>query len=177
MLACMGKGIVMGRHSNLGPIDPQIYGLPAIAVLKEFEQAYSEIQVDNTKLAVWRPILEKYQPTYLSQCNHAIRWSRQIGIDAVQHGMFNGEKDAHEKANDIVEQLISHEVHLAHGRHLHREDCKRIGLKIMDLEEDQGFQDVVLTLHHSIMITLANTQAAKIIENHLGIGSIRLVGP
>ncbi len=113
MLACMGKEIVMGRQSNIGPIDPQISGVPAIAVLKEFEQAYNEIQADNTKIAVWRPILEKYPPTYLSQCDHAIKWSKQIGIDAVQHGMFNGEADAETKAEKVIEQLISHEVH--HG--------------------------------------------------------------
>lgn len=66
---------------------------------------------------------------------------------------------------------------MAHGRHLHREDCKKIGLRIVDLEGDQRFQDVVLTLHHAVMITMANTPAAKIIENHAGIGSIRQVSP
>ena len=39
MIAFASKEIVLGKHSNLGPIDPQMGGLACQAVLNEFEQA------------------------------------------------------------------------------------------------------------------------------------------
>ena len=39
MIACSAKQIVMGKQSSLGPIDPQIFGMPAQAILEEFQMA------------------------------------------------------------------------------------------------------------------------------------------
>ena len=47
MIACSVDSILMGRHSSLGPIDPQYRGLPAHAVLEEFKKAYEEIKKIN----------------------------------------------------------------------------------------------------------------------------------
>jgi hypothetical protein len=55
------------------------------------------------------------------------------------------------------------------------DDCKDMGLNV-EMLEDPGngeLQDLVLTVHHCFMITLANTPAFKIIENHLGRAMIR----
>lgn len=56
MLACAGREIVMGLHSNLGPIDPQFGSLPAIALLAEFERAATEVAADPKRALVWQPI-------------------------------------------------------------------------------------------------------------------------
>jgi ClpP class serine protease len=37
MIACAAKSIVLGKQSSLGPIDPQIGGVPAQGVLDEFQ--------------------------------------------------------------------------------------------------------------------------------------------
>lgn len=66
-------------------------------------------------------------------------------------------------------------LHRAHGRHLHRKELRDKGLIIRDLEEDQKFQDAVLSVHHAFMNTLMNTDAVKLIENHAGIALIRNV--
>jgi len=42
------------------------------------------------------------------------------------------------------------------------------GLKIEMLEDGAELQDLVLTVHHRFMLSLMNTHAHKIIENHLG---------
>jgi ClpP class serine protease len=42
ILACACREIVMGKHSNLGPVDPQINGFPAHAVIEEIKTAYEE---------------------------------------------------------------------------------------------------------------------------------------
>ena len=37
MIACAGKEIVMGKHSSLGPIDPQFNGIPVYSLKREYE--------------------------------------------------------------------------------------------------------------------------------------------
>ena len=46
MIACACREILMGKHSSLGPIDPQLGGVPAHGVIEEFERAIKEIKDD-----------------------------------------------------------------------------------------------------------------------------------
>ena len=39
MISCSAKSILMGRHSCLGPVDPQFGGIPAYNIVKEFTAA------------------------------------------------------------------------------------------------------------------------------------------
>src|SRR5207249_10607570 len=78
MIACACKEIVMGKQSSLGPIDPQFRGLPAHGVIEEFERAAKEIALEPTRIAVWQPIIAKYQPTLIGECEKAIDWAKQI---------------------------------------------------------------------------------------------------
>lgn len=39
MIACSCKEILMGKHSSLGPVDPQILDIAAKDIIKEFELA------------------------------------------------------------------------------------------------------------------------------------------
>lgn len=176
MIALSAKEIIMGRHSNLGPIDPQIGGRPAIAILKEFERAQKEIQTDPKNALVWQPILQHYGPTLLSTADHGIKWSTEIGTKTLQEGLFHGDADGEQKARDIVDFLLSHDVHRAHGRHLHRSELVQRGLKILDLESDPDLQDAVLSVHHACMLTVGNTAVAKLIENHAGTAHVKVVG-
>ena len=43
MLACAAREIVMGKHSCLGPIDPQYGGVPAYNIVTEFRQAKDDL--------------------------------------------------------------------------------------------------------------------------------------
>lgn len=90
--------------------------------------------------------------------------------------MFKDDPNGDRKANAIVEHLLSAEAHKAHGRHLHLKDCKEMGLKIVEIEGDQAFQDLILSVHHAYSITLMNTTCAKIIENDNGVAFIRYAG-
>jgi hypothetical protein len=41
------------------------------------------------------------------------------------------------------------------------------------LEDDNELQDATLSLHHAFMLTLSQTAAVKIIENHKGTAFIQ----
>ena len=65
----------------------------------------------------------------------------------------------------------------SHGRHISAKACTDIGLTVEMLEEKgkEKLQDAVLSVHHACMLTLMETDALKIIENHTGVGILQNV--
>lgn len=173
MLACSCREILMTRHSNLGPIDPHLRGVPALGVKEEFKRAFQEIKKDPAKIAVWHPILNKYHPTFLSQCENAIQWANRFVNDELTAVMFEGETSAKDKAKRIVKALSDYRKNKTHSRHIHFDECQQIGLRASLVENDQSLQDLLLTVHHCYMHSLMNTPSFKIIENHLGTAFVK----
>lgn len=174
MIACSCKEIVMGKHSNLGPIDPQINGMPTHGIIEEFEKAKNEIAVDHRTIPVWQTILSKYSPTLIGECEKAIKWSESMVDTWLKENMFDGDVDNDVKSKAVIKELGSHAMTLSHDRHLAPDILKGLGLKIIDLEADQDLQDKVLSLHHSCILTLTQTPAYKIIENQEGKAYIQI---
>jgi ClpP class serine protease len=172
MVACACKQIVMGKHSSLGPIDPQFDGVPAHGIIEEFQQAQKDIKSDPSFIHVWQPIFQKYKPTLIGECTKAIQWSESMVRDWLLSGMFSGQADAAVKVQRVMQELASHALTLSHARHLSSTKCKDLGLEIVMLEDDVQLQDAVLTVHHAMLHTLAATNAVKIVENHNGVAMI-----
>lgn len=173
MLACSCSGIVMGKQSNLGPIDPQMNGMPANGVLREFEQAAKEVKADPSRIAIWQPIIGKYHPSFLQECVNAIAWSKTVVTDWLETGMYHGDPKAATKAKRVVRELSDYKKMKTHGRHVHIDQCKAFGLKVTDLEADDTLQDLVLTVHHAFMQTMSEAgQVTKIVENQLGVALV-----
>ncbi|MCL4196005.1 MAG: hypothetical protein KJZ69_00815 [Phycisphaerales bacterium] len=177
MIACACKTILMGKHSNLGPIDPQFNGLPAHGIVEEFEQAKREIAADPRTIPVWQPIIARYHPTLIGECEKAIDWSSQMVREWLLSGMLDGKDGAKAKAKRIVDDLGSHALTKSHSRHISREQARILGLVVEDIETPQELQDAVLTVHHACVLTLQSTSAFKIIENHAGTAHILLAQP
>jgi ATP-dependent protease ClpP protease subunit len=175
MIACACREIVMGKHSSLGPIDPQFGNLPAHGIVEEFNQAAKEIGADPAKIPIWQPIIGKYNPTLIGECQKAITWSQTIVKDWLMTGMFKGSPKKEEKADNIVQELGDHVLTLSHARHIEFDKAKAIGLKVTPLETDGAFQDALLTVHHLAVQTMASTAAVKLIENQGGIAYIQSI--
>lgn len=167
LIACSSKKILMGNHSSLGPVDPQMNGLPAHGVVEEFERAKDEINSEGQSAAlVWQTILNKYPPTFLGECEKAIDWSEEILENSLREVMFEGDDDVDEKVERIVNELSDHVVTKSHSRHLSAMDCKEMGLKVDMIEEDQELQDAVLSVHHVMVHNLSPEDIVKITANH-----------
>jgi ATP-dependent protease ClpP protease subunit len=173
MISCSCSEIIMGKQSSLGPIDPQFRGIPAHGVVEEFNRAFNEIKVDPVKGAVWQPILAKYNPTLIGECEKAVEWSNQMVKEWLLSGMLAGEANAAVTADRILEELGNHALNKSHARHLSAEKCSSFGLKIRRLEDDPKLQDAVLSVHHACIHTMGSTNAFKIIENHNGVAFIQ----
>lgn len=177
IIACACKEIVMAKHSSIGPIDPQIRGVPAKGVLKEFERAFEEIVANPEKKVVWAPILAQYTPTFIGNCENAVAWSEEFTRQQLRSNMFRGRQRADERVNTVMRALTEYEEVKLHERQISHREAKEIGLKITLLEDNQELQDLVLTLHHCYVHTLSNTQAFKLIENHDGASFVKVMIP
>ena len=173
MIACSTKRILMCKHSNLGPIDPHLAGIPAYGVIQEFKRACQEVKDDPSKVPIWQSIISQYSPTFLSQCENGIAWAKSFVTHQLETVMFEGEPDAKQKADVIVNKLTDYTGNKAHERHIHIEECEGMGLKIDRVENDNQLQDLVLTVHHCFMHSIMNTSSFKLIENHLGTAFVK----
>jgi len=174
MIACAAKEIFMGKHSSLGPIDPQFQGVPAHGVIEEFKRACAEIKVDPSRIPIWQPIIAKYNPTLIGECEKAIEWSIEMTKEWLLSGMLQGDPQAIQKATNILKELSDHALTKSHARHLSADKCQKIGLVVKLLETDQALQESVLSIHHACVHTLSSTPAYKIIENHNGVAFIQI---
>lgn len=180
MIALASHTIVMGKQSNLGPIDPQYGGMSCAAVLEEFETALSDVKKDPSSVNVWSNIIRKYHPTFVGDCKKAIDWSEKIVKQWLKENMFHKSSDPDLDASRVVAYLSSHNNTYSHARHIHIDDLKKIGVNVIELEnldntrieECQDLQDCVLTIHHAYMNVFAQTTAIKIVENHTGSAMI-----
>ncbi len=181
MLACSADEIVMGAHSFIGPIDPQmlvykssgIQFIPSQAIIDQFERAKRECIENPKNVGVWLPILEQYGPALIIQCEEAIKLSEELVEKWLKNYMFAGDEEAKKKSDEVAKKLSNHSKFLSHGRRIGREQAKEFGLKITNLEDDPDFQDLVLSVFYSTTFTFDATPATKIIENHLGHAFIR----
>lgn len=176
MIACSANRILMGDQSSLGPIDPQINGLPAHGILEEFQQAAKEIAQDPARIPIWQPIIAKYHPTLIGECSKATHMSQEIVASWLATRMFGqlSRAKAKAKAKKIVDELGDHSVTKSHARHISQQKAKALGLTVESLETpgNETLQEAVLTVHHACVHTLTSTPALKIIENHLGAAFI-----
>jgi ClpP class serine protease len=175
MLACSCREILMGKHSNLGPIDPHLRNIPAYGVLQEFKRACKEVKKDPSRASIWSAIIGQYRPTFLTQCENSIKWSNAFVQEQLEQVMFRGEANAQQTARSIVRKLADFGGNKTHDKHIHSEEAKRIGLRIVPLEANPDLQDAVLTVHHCYMGMLMNTSAGKIIENQNGVAMIKMI--
>ncbi len=171
MIAFSCKQIMMGKQSNLGPIDPQLGGVACQAVLDEFQQAKDDIKSNPHAAPLWQQIISNYHPTFLGTCRNSIDWSEKLAIDWLRRNMCNGNL---RKTKKILKAFSDHQRSKSHARHISKDDCKKVGLSIIDMETDHDLQDLILTAHHAFMHTFGSTFANKIVENHLGIAYVEM---
>ena len=161
MISCAADEIVMGKHSFVGPTDPQmllatqlgVRSVPAQAVLDQFDQAQKDCG-DPKKYAAWVPMLSQYGPDLIEQAHTALALSRSLVRTWLSNYMFKGQPDAEGQANLVSDWLADHRHFKSHSRHLTRDDLRKKALTIVSLEDDPVLQDQVLSVFHAAMHTL-----------------------
>ena len=179
MLCCACDEIIMAKHSAIGPIDPQItfptangnsFTAPAHSILSEFDKAKNEIVSDPRTVPLWIPKLTNWPAGLLDLCEKTIKLAKERVTLWLESYMFKGEVNAHEKASEIADWLGTYNNHLTHGRPIPINTAIGKGLRVSSLEDNQDFQEKVLSVFHASIVTIEITSCVKIIENNNGVG-------
>ena len=172
MIVCAADRIVMGKHSFLGPTDPQIpiatrFGVSSVAaidVIRTFDQSQSE--PNNLAMqTVWLQMLQHYGPDILRRCQRAVTLSEELVTTWLAAYMFKCDQ---QRAKTVANSLATGEDWRSHGRHITRATLEAVEFKIDRLECDDVLQDLVLSVFHATTLFFELTTATKIVENHVG---------
>lgn len=177
LIALSCKEIVMGRQSSLGPVDPQIAGMPAQGLLEEVAKIQQDIKVDVNRVHMWQPVLQKLWPTLLTSAQHAVDWADELLRRYLTNCMFSGlsARKRSDRIKKIANMLGKQSTSKTHNRHISQAKALELGISVLKLEDDKVLQDLVVTLHHTLTHTFMQTGATKIIENHKGIAYINQI--
>lgn len=184
MMALAADEIIMGAHSQLGPIDPQLTiptpegprSAPAAAIRQQFKEARDDLATHPEHTAAWLPIIRSMAPALLQICETAEKLSKSIVSKWLTKYMFKDRTDRDEAAKKVANALSDYSSSLSHARRIASRQLKELGLKIVDLETDQQLQDLVLSVHHAVNHTMNHMGVVKIVENNHGKTFIRRVG-
>lgn len=180
MISLAADSIVMGRQSQLGPIDPQMTiggrAISARAVVEQFQRAREDIvgraetntPGDLLMAHVWAPVLATIGPALLQEAQNALDYSERMVAAWLARYMFNDEEEAEQKGAQIAAYFNDATEHKSHGRRLDREEARGVGVIVHDLEDSQELQEEVLTVYHLTTITFQNSFATKLVESTAG---------
>lgn len=174
MIACACDEIVMGKHSAIGPIDPQVMlprptggvFMPAQAFLDEFKKAVEDVQANPASAAIWLDKMRELPPGFLTHCGNLISGAKAT----VERWLVQYMKLTPAAAKDVANWLGTASNHFSHGRPISAKEAADHGLKISALETDPELQDLVLSVYHATIVTFESTQCGKLVENDFGKG-------
>lgn len=172
MISLAAHRIIMGRQSQLGPIDPQMHAggkfVSAQAIVDQFANAKAEIS-DNPILAhAWAPVLSSLGPALLVEAQNALDYGENMVAGWLAERMCVNDPSPVDTGKRIARYFNDAGKHKSHGRRIGRDEARQQGVVIEDLETDQLLQDAVLTAYHLLTIYFEMSSASKLIFNNHG---------
>ncbi|MEH2561624.1 ClpP class serine protease [Bradyrhizobium sp. AZCC 2289] len=134
MIACAARTIVLGKHSCLGPTDPQIRGFAAMGILAEVDRAMDEIKENPMKQILWQQVFSKYPPAFISDCERSVEGARTMVKEWLEQNMLASEADPHSAAETVVSKLMDYAGTTEHSHHFLIDKCAEIGLRVEALD-------------------------------------------
>lgn len=177
MISLSAEQIVMGRQSQLGPIDPQmpVQGrmASALAIVDQFKMAREEILHNPNSAHLWAPVLGQLGPSLLQDALDVTEYSKQIVKKWLETGMLSDSDNPSELAQSVANHFndghADQEKRIRnHGRRIDRNEAIEAGVKVEFLESSDELQDAVLSLYHILTIVFDNSAIAKVIMNQEG---------
>lgn len=171
MISLAANRIVMGRQSQLGPIDPQFLmgqrAQSARAIVDQFDQAKKEILQNAAAAGVWFPILQTIGPALLQEARNALDYGERMVAEWLERYMFAGRADAKAVAMAAAKHFNDAATHKSHGRRIDRDEARAQQIVVEDLESNQKLQEAVLTLYHLVTIACEKGPASKIFHSDM----------
>jgi hypothetical protein len=169
LMAFAGDEIVMTSVATLGPVDPQIAGIPARAILRAFERIEKRLAEEGPRaLTAYLPLLSKYDLHILEMCRSAEELSLELTRKWLASYMFRC--DATDTRLDTVSEFFaSYDLHKSHGRGISRETARGLGLAVRNIEEFDDLPALFRSLYNQYELWFEQTPGYKCYENAHGI--------
>lgn len=172
MVSLGSNRILMGRQSQMGPIDAQMQtkhgSVSAGAMLDTFARARADIQGDQNLAHLWVPILQSMGPSLIQEAQNALDFGEAMVRGWLSQRMFAGRPNADDLARTAARHFNATDVHKNHGRRIDRDEARALQLTIEDLESSQDLQEAVLTAYHIVSLNFTATKSVKLFASHHG---------
>jgi hypothetical protein len=169
LLCFSGDEIIMGSLATLGPIDPQINGIPARTIIRAFENIEKRLKEEGpSALTAYVPLLEKYDLHILEICKSAQDLSEELAKNFLSEYMLKCNK-SDSRISEIVQHFSDYDTHKSHARSIDRRTAQDWGLNITYLETIEGLDSLVYSLYNQYEFFFDKTPFYKLYENAMGI--------
>lgn len=170
MISLSGNSILMDEAASLGPIDPQINGIPARSILNGFESVRQLLKSEGpSSLPAYLPLLQKYDLHIFEICKDAEERGKQLVENWLKSYMFAGETGTEAKIKEIVTFFADYNTHKSHARPIFLDDAKKIGIKVDALSTNRDLKQHVWDLFLCIKVLFDVSSNVKIFENTKGV--------
>jgi hypothetical protein len=180
MISLASNRLIMGKQSQLGPIDPQMpiggRTVSARAIVDQFEQAKKDILADPQTAALWASPLQSLGPALLMEARNALDYGETMVARWLAKRHFQGNPNAQKLATEVASYFNRSDVHKSHGRRINCDEAAAQKLEIIKPEDDQELQEIVLTTYHLATLVFEKGPCVKFIINQLGRGWVKNFG-
>ncbi len=168
MLALSGNEVFLHPSATLGPIDPQLGGIPARSIQRGFKTVRDTIKDEGPEaLPAYLPMLEKYTLYLLELCEDSLKLSKTLVSEWLTNYMFMNDASKHQIISEAVEFFSDYELHLTHSRPLTFDRIRNLGLKIH--QPDAHFAELIREAYILISGFFGVTNFVKLYENNKGL--------
>ena len=175
LICFSGDTIVMTLESTLGPIDPQINGVPARAILRAFETLEERLKTEGPRaLPAYVPLLSRYDLHILEICKSAQDLSSELAIRWLSDYMLKC-ADTEEKVLKTVQFFANYDIHKSHGRSIDRR--RAADMLSVEITENLGLDSLVRSLYLQYVFWFEKTAFYKNFECVRGINWGRQAAP
>lgn len=170
--------VILGKQSQLGPIDPQfsIGGKihSARAIQEGFGRAKKDILEDIKLGHLWAPILQSMGPSLVVEAERTLKYSEELVEKWLNERMFidiSDEDERKEKAKNIAKYFNAEDteedgkIHV-HGQRIGFQKLEELEAKVELLENTQELQTAVLTAYHLMTLIFENGPYLKFIASN-----------
>jgi hypothetical protein len=169
-LMCLaGDEIIMDGSATLGPIDPQINGIPTRAILRAFEQIKEKLKNEGPgALTAYMPLLSKYDLHIFEMCKSAEELSTELAGNWVSSYMLKCDRND-PRVVKIVNFLADYDLHKSHARSIDRVTARGLELEVINTESMNGLGNLIRSLRNQYAFWFDKTPFFKMFENARGI--------
>ena len=181
MISLASDILVLGKQSQLGPVDPQLSTgnkmYSARAIREGFNQAREDIEKNTNMGHLWAPILQNMGPSLAMEAEKALSYSRELVVGWMKRRMFKDmENDPQRQKRTVdgiaayfnAEDTNAHGAIYVHGQRIGMEKLEELGVKVEKLEDTQELQTAVMTAYHLMTLIFERTLSLKLIADDGG---------